>query len=240
MRFCYRMRRWFFKSMAALLMVSLGAGAPGMEALDAARYQLFLDVSQPSVPTRGPAVSRMVNLSGRYYGSHPAADVYVTQTIKHTCTLVAATMMIRNYACQRGTPYAFLTSSRVSRYCWTKKYGLSRSFRVGQVEVACTPEIGGCKDKKQYLINALRKHREGVVIYDTGAPHAIWLFGYDAATDTFWCADTIKSRGGHAIPLQASIIKGATQQDKVDTIDKIWYIVERNATNDGRTAETRL
>ena len=228
MRFCYRMRRWFFKSMAALLMVSLGAGAPGVEALNAARYQLFMDKPQAVFPSRGPVVSRMLDRSGRYYGSHPAADVYVTQTIRHTCTLVAATMMIRNYACQHGDPYTYMTSSMVSRYCWTKKYGLSRSFRVGGIEVACSPEIGACKDKKQYLINALRRHREGVVIYDTGAPHAIWLFGYDAATDTFWCADTIRSRGGHAIPLAGSIIKGATQQDKVNTIDKIWYIVERD------------
>ena len=65
------------------------------------------------------------------------------------------------------------------------------------------------------------------MIYDTGAPHAIWLFGYDADTDVFWVADTIRSRGGHAIPLQDSIIKGKTQEDKVNTIDKIWYVVEK-------------
>ena len=35
---------------------------------------------------------------GMYYGSHPAPDVYMTQTVKHTCTLIAATMMLRNGA----------------------------------------------------------------------------------------------------------------------------------------------
>ena len=40
----------------------------------------------------------------------------------------------------------------------------------------------------------------------------------------FYCADTITSRGGKAIPLEESIIKGRTQADKVNTIDKIWYI----------------
>ena len=221
------MRRLFFKTMAVMLMLSLAAGMPKGDALQMTR----LEVAQETDGVDAGDVARLLNRAieankGEYYGSHPAADVFVTQTVKHTCTLVAATMMIRNYACQRGTPYAHMTSSVVSRFCWTKKYGLSRSFSMGQVEVACSPEIRNCKDKKQYLIDQLKRHREGVVIYDTGAPHAIWLFGYDEDTDTFWCADTIRSRGGKAIPLAESIIKGATQQDKVDTIDKIWYIVE--------------
>ena len=165
---------------------------------------------------------------GMYYGSHPAPDVYMTQTVKHTCTLIAATMMLRNYSCQRGSPYLQVTETGVRRFCWTKKYGLSQHFTIGQVEVACSPEIRKSQDKKQYLIDQLKLHREGVVIYDTGAPHAIWLFGYDEDTDTFYCADTITRNGGHAIALEESIIRGATQQDKVNTIDKIWYVVDQS------------
>lgn len=221
------MRRLFFKTMAVMLMLSLAAGMPKGDALQMTRLEVAKETDGVDAGDVARLLTRAIEANkGEYYGSHPAADVFVTQTVKHTCTLVAATMMIRNYACQRGTPYAHVTSSAVSRYCWTKKYGLSRSFSMGQVEVACSPEIRTCKDKKQYLIDQLKRHREGVVIYDTGAPHAIWLFGYDEDTDTFWCADTIRSRGGKAIPLEESIIKGATQQDKVDTIDKIWYIVE--------------
>ena len=220
------MRRLFYKTMAALLMLTLAAGMPKGDALRATRLP-FPAVERTEARHTSRTAQRAAVKVNHYYGSRPAEDVYITQTIKHTCTLVAATMMIRNYACQRGTPYWHVTSSAVSRYCWTKKYGLSRSFSVGQVEVACSPEIGKSRDKKQYLIDQLKKHREGVVIYDTGAPHAIWLFGYDEATDTFWCADTIRSRGGHAIPLNDSIIRGATQQEKVDTIDKIWYVVEK-------------
>lgn len=227
MRFCRYVRRLFFKSMAALLMLSLAAGMPEVDALNAVRYQLFVERSQPAAQVPARFTPRTIEQSGHYYGSHPAADIFVTQTVRHTCTLVAATMMIRNFACLRGTPYWHMTASVVSRYCWTKKYGLSQSFSVGQVQVACSPEIRNCADKKRYLIDQLRQHREGVVIYDTGAPHAIWLFGYDEDTDTFWCADTIRSRGGHAIPLRDSIIKGATQQEKVNTIDKIWYVVKK-------------
>ena len=165
---------------------------------------------------------------GLYFGSHPADDVYQTQTIPHTCTLIAATMMLRNYSYQHGSPYEQVTETGVGRFAWTKGWGLKRDFSIGQVTVTQNPDISGCIDKKAYLINVLTYHPEGVVIYDTGAPHAIWLFGYDEDSDTFYCADTINSKGGHAIPLSESIIKGKTQQDKVNTIDKIWYIVERN------------
>ena len=164
---------------------------------------------------------------GLYYGSHPAEDVYITQTVKHTCTLVACTMMLRNFSCQRGSPYLQVTDTGVSHFAWSKEYGLSHSFTIGQVEVGCSDEISRAASKKQYLIDCLTAHPEGVVIYDTGAPHAIWLFGYEVDSDTFWCADTIQSRGGHAITLEASSIRGADQQAKVNTIDKIWYVVDK-------------
>ena len=162
---------------------------------------------------------------GVYYGSHPADDVYMTQSVAHTCTLVATTMMLRNYSCQRGSPYEQVTETGVGRFAWTKQYGLSQSFDIGQVSVRCSPEIRGIRDKKSYLIMCLQEHEEGVVIYDTGMPHAIWLFGYDEDTDTFYCADTIAKNGGHAIPLEESILRGATQEDKINTIDKIWYVM---------------
>ena len=163
---------------------------------------------------------------GLYFGSTPADDVYMTQSVAHTCTLIAATMMLRNYSCQRGSPYLQVTDTAVGHYAWTKQYGLSHDFTIGQVSVTCNDDIRNCRDKKAYLINVLQYHKEGVVIYDTGAPHAIWLFGYDEATDTFYCADTIGRNGGRAIPLADSIIRGETQQDKVNTIDKIWYILD--------------
>ena len=171
------------------------------------------------------ATGAATGAEGVYYGSHPADDVYLTQSRAHTCTLIAATMMLRNYSCQRGSPYEQVTDTGVGRFAWTKQYGLSHEFTIGQVQVTCNADIRNCVDKKAYLITVLRYHPEGVVIYDTGAPHAIYLFGYDEDTDTFFCADTINRNGGHAIPLAESIIRGDTQQDKINTIDKIWYIL---------------
>ena len=36
----------------------------------------------------------------------------------------------------------------------------------------------------------------------------------------------INRTGGRAIPLVESIIPGETQQDKINTIDKIWYVLD--------------
>lgn len=161
---------------------------------------------------------------GEYYGSHPAEDIFMTQTHRHTCTLIATTMMLRSYSSRLGSPYGHVTESGVGNFAWIKGRGLRQTFSIGQVTVNSSADIRSCGDRKAYLIEALQAHPEGVVIYDTGAPHAIWLFGYDVDSDTFYCADTIASRGGRAIPLEDSIIRGATQADKVNTIDKIWYI----------------
>ena len=163
---------------------------------------------------------------GIYYGSHPADDVYLIQSKAHTCTLIAATMMLRNYSYQHGSPYEQVTDTGVGHFAWTKQYGLAQEFSIGQVQVTCNADIRNCIDKKAYLINVLQYHSEGVVIYDTGAPHAIYLFGYDADSDTFYCADTTNRNGGHAIPLEESIIRGKSQQDKLNTIDKIWYVLQ--------------
>ncbi|MBQ6325555.1 MAG: hypothetical protein IJI26_05770 [Clostridia bacterium] len=162
-----------------------------------------------------------------YIGSRPAAGVYLTQTRRHTCTLIAATMMLRNYAYLRGSPYEMVDEWTVGFYAWSGGWGLAQHFVVGPIEVAQSSDIRRTRDKKQYLIDRLAEHPEGVVIYDTGAPHAIYLFGYDRERDIFYCADTVNSCGGRPIRLENSIIRGDDQEAKIGTIDKIWYVSGR-------------
>jgi len=158
-----------------------------------------------------------------YVGSRPDGGVYVTQTRKHTCTLISATMMIRNYADRIGRDLDDFTEKNVGKTGWSSK-GLSHCFSVDGISVTVNKDIKNAPDKKAYLVNILKKYPEGVVIYDSGAPHAIFLFGYDSATDTFYCADTIEKNGGKSITLEESIIKGGSQQAQIDTIDRIWHI----------------
>ena len=161
---------------------------------------------------------------GAYYGSHPAEDIYQVQTSRHTCTLIACTMMLRNYSSLLGSPYIQVTETSVGRYGWISGVGLSHSFDIGSVGVRMSADIREAKDRKAYLVDTLTAHPEGVVIYDTGAPHAVWLFGYDQDSDTFYCADTFERLGGRAITLAESSIRGETQEDKIGTIDRIWYV----------------
>lgn len=163
-----------------------------------------------------------------YVGSVPDDGVYITQTRRHTCTLVAATMMLRNYAYLNDNIYEHVTESAVRRSAWNSR-GLSWDFSLGMVNVLCSKNIQSASDKKAYLIDCLSTHREGVVIYDANAPHAIWLFGYDEATDTFYCADTTTDVAGRAIRLEESILKGRTQEEKIASLDRVWYVANGGA-----------
>lgn len=158
-----------------------------------------------------------------YVGSRPDSGIYVTQTRNRTCTLISATMMLRNYSQRKGSGYEHINENTVGEEGWSD-VGLSHSFSVDGISVTVNKDIKKATDKKAYLISILEKYPEGIVIYDDGAPHAIFLFGYDTATDTFYCADTTRKNGGKAIALEESIIKGGTQQAQIDTIDRIWHV----------------
>lgn len=166
--------------------------------------------------------------SAEYLGSEPKQEVYLVQSRAHTCTLIAATMMLRNYASRNGFEVDKITESAVRSCAWSSA-GLSWDFTVESINVQVNQDIRHSGDKKAYLISALEKHPEGIVIYDANAPHAIWLFGYDQSKDVFYCADTTTDVAGRAIRLDESIIRGATQEDKIQNIDRIWYVVGMEA-----------
>ena len=170
------------------------------------------------------AVFMIAPARAEYIGSRPEQGIFVVQTQQHTCTLVATTMMLRNYANVRDGMYEQVTESAVRSCAWNSK-GLKWDFQIGGVAVLCEHDIRAAEDKKAYLIRCLRQHPEGIVIYDADAPHAIWLFGYDDEDDTFYCADTTTDVAGRSIPLNMSILRGDTQEEKIERLDRIWYIV---------------
>lgn len=176
------------------------------------------------------AVFFMLSVCARaeYIGGEPGDEIYVVQSRKHTCTLIAATMMLRSYASLNNFAVESMNEKTVGNQAWSS-VGLSWDFTVNSVNVQVVHDIKDAPDKKEYLIHFLKYHPEGVVIYDANAPHAIWLFGYDEETDTFYCADTTTDVAGRAIRLEESIIRGETQEDKIQTIDRIWYVTGTKA-----------
>ena len=112
-----------------------------------------------------------------YVGSHPASDVYVTQTVRHTCTLIATTMMLRNYSCQLGSPYEQVTDTGVGRFAWTKQYGLSQNFTIGQ---------GGGQGGGTLSVGEAASH-----IGEKG----VWVAGYIVGGDLTSAGKTVKTEG---------------------------------------------
>ena len=157
-----------------------------------------------------------------YIGSRPSQAVFLSQTRKHTCTLIAASMMLRNFAELNGMDREYFSESNVRKAAW--RDGLRHDFDVGRLNVQCTPTIREAEDRKAYLILFLRYHPEGIVIYDADLPHAILLLGYDSDTDIFYCADTTTKRAGKAIPLTESLLRGRDQDAIIRSLDRLWYI----------------
>ena len=89
----------------------------------------------------------------------------MVQSRAHTCTLIATTMMLRNYASRNGFCVDTITESSVRSSAWSS-VGLSWDFTVESINVQVNQEIRHAENKKQYLIDALQRHPEGVVIYD--------------------------------------------------------------------------
>ena len=166
-----------------------------------------------------------IGFSGQaeYLGSVPEDGIFVVQSEKHTCTLIATTMMLRNYAYQRDSIYEMVTESAVRDCGWNNR-GLLWDFTIGSVQVHCDHGISGSRDKKTYLIEALKEHPEGIVIYDANMPHAVWLFGYDEDADIFYCGDTTTAVAGRQIELSECILRGKTQEEKISRIDRIWFV----------------
>ena len=70
------------------------------------------------------------------------------QSRRHTCTLIAATMMLRNYAEQTEGDGDAVTESAVSAAAWNSR-GLKWDFTVDGVNVLCSHDIREAEDKKR-------------------------------------------------------------------------------------------
>jgi len=157
------------------------------------------------------------------YGSLPDERIYVEQPKAHTCTLTAATMLLRNYAFQNGYEYEGITTREVGKLAWSD-HGLAQEFAVGSLQVSSDTSLGAAQDKKAWLIEGLRRHPEGFVIYNSRQPHAVFLFGYREDTDTFFCADTTGENKLQMISLNETLLKGEGQQGKIERLTKVWYL----------------
>ena len=168
------------------------------------------------------------------------SSVFIRQNKNNTCTLASATMMLRRKGIlDRDAYWEELTEAAVGTYAWSG--GLRYSFMYNGLSVTTygltSHGIRSLSAKKEYLLNLLSSHPEGIVIYNHSKPHAVLLTDYDSASGTFYCADPWKNAPAGRIPLSSSTLPGSGQDGKLSNIDQVWYIASGTSSRAGTMTE---
>ena len=162
-------------------------------------------------------------------------NVFLTQSGSGKCTLTSAVMMLRRRAIIDGNAqWETITEATLGEVAWIGGTGMRYNYSHMGMEVSVESYSGKSDaEKKSALLALLDKHPEGIEIYDGGIPHAVLLTDYDAATDTFYCADP----GMAAKRIKLSLSHNASirgSQDKViANISQIWYITNKSGGGPG-------
>lgn len=157
-------------------------------------------------------------------------SVFIKQAGENTCTLAAATMMLRRHAILDGaSDWNTITESSVKPTAWASG-GLNLRF----IYCGLTVKVKSVHDmtlaeKKAYFISTLKSYPEGIEIWDNVKPHAVLLTDYDSKTDTFYCADPSSRAGAGRIKLVDSTMQGNTQDKIIENVWQIWYIARNCA-----------
>lgn len=189
-----------------------------------------------------PVVSLTANAAT--FSQINADSVFVDQQTSYTCTLASNVMMLRRAALMLGDPnWMFITEKNCRPTLWSEYGGMICDYKYSGSVKSITvinrrvDELGGKSNPKQFFINMLKEHPEGVVIYDYDRPHAILLTDY---TDgQFYCSDPWYELPTKRIPIsQASI--------SVESAESVWYIVSPDlhlttgSTNTSTTTNTSV
>lgn len=158
--------------------------------------------------------------------------IFIKQISNKTCTLVTATMMVRRRAILDGiSDWDSITEAAMKKVAWGNN-GFIEGFTYQGI-TGGTESIRdkSTKEKKEYLISLLRQHPEGIGVYSwmsRSQRHAVLLTDYDAATDTFYCADPSRTARHGRIPLdQCSITWGGEGQAGVlGVLHRIYYVAK--------------
>ena len=157
-----------------------------------------------NVPVKGETQGITVT-----FGELNDDSVFVKQRASGECTLAAATMLVRRAALLAGNPaWSSITDNTVRSVAWAP--GLYWNFTVSGITVT-HKSLSGTGE----LIQMLASHPEGIVIYDTGYPHAILVTDY---TDgVFYCSDPANCCPVGRYPISYSLIRA-------ERATACWYV----------------
>lgn len=143
------------------------------------------------------------------------ASVFLKQEQgSNTCTLVAATMLVRRAAMLAGNAdWAAITTDVMTSAAWTTGVGLKWDFNCGGVTVT----HGNFSGSVTELATLLGAHPEGIVLYKQKKDQQHALLITDYTDGIFYCADPSAAMPAGRIPISSASIK-------VEDSNYIWYV----------------
>ena len=162
-------------------------------------------------------------------------NVFLMQSGSGKCTLTSAVMMLRRRAIIDGNAqWETITEATLGKDAWIGGTGMRYNYSHMGMEVSVESYSGKSDaEKKSALLALLDKHPEGVEIYDGGIPHAVLLTDYDAATDTFYCADPGMAAKRIKLSLSHNASIRGSQNNVIANISQIWYITNKSGGGPG-------
>lgn len=152
-------------------------------------------------------------------------SVYIKQAESDTCTLAAATNMIRAlFYINDNDSWSGITEASMKKVAWYK--GLRGSFTYnidGNSASVSMANVNGMSIAT--LKNLVDNHPEGVEIYSRGSQtHAVLVTDY--VGDTFYCVDSDPGCDAGRIPLTSTVIlaRYGSQANILANIHSYWYI----------------
>ena len=152
-----------------------------------------------------------------------ANEFCIAQSGSGRCTIASTAMMVRRAAYLDGNAnWQAIDEASVSADGWTSA-GVKNEFETAGYSISYV----SIDSSKESLIKLLEEHPEGIAAYDPSVPHAVLLSDYDAASDTFYCADPASYYSGSRIPVANSWngdCRGGNQDAVISGFTSAWVI----------------
>ncbi len=164
------------------------------------------------------AILPVMTITAATWNDINAGEVFLKQEGSTTCTLCAATMLLRRSAILLGrSDWRSITESSVKSTAWINGSGLRWNFTYSGIEIGHGTLPTGSSNT-EVLINLLNNHPEGIVIYRSGAnQHAVLLTDY--TNGTFYCADPYGGKPTGRIPISSALYV------TISNVSAYWYVV---------------
>ncbi len=158
------------------------------------------------------------------------SSVFLKQEESDTCTLCAAAMMMRRAAMLRGDAnWASITETTIKNTAWLNEAGLLHDFSYDGITVSYGDLPGGIMNTDT-LIQLLKSHTEGIVLYDRDTPHAVLLTDY--TNGQFYCAEPLQTRG------LGRILLSEAYKVSVENADAYWYVTSPSSIATEKTEKS--